>query len=255
MKIRIYSDLHLEFDRDTSIFREGGDEDLVVLAGDIDVGTAGVKWAKETFPHVPVVYVLGNHEYYGYTFETLVDECKAAARGSNVHVLECDALDVLGIRVLGCTLWTDFNLYGAEKAAEAKVWARQNLADFWHIRFADRRAMTTQQSVALFEKSSLWIDRQIAAADRPVLVVTHYAPTDATASPIYCGSISNASFHSAADYLIRSPVRMWIHGHTHCNADAPVNGIRVTSNQWGYPSEDSLGFRKNGIFLFGDVNG
>lgn len=63
MKIRIYSDLHLEFDRYSPNFEQRGDESLVVLAGDVDVGVGGVRWAIERFPYVPVVYVLGNHEY------------------------------------------------------------------------------------------------------------------------------------------------------------------------------------------------
>lgn len=252
MKIRIYSDLHLEFGTSSSMFNERGSESLVVLAGDIDTGTAGVRWAKKTFPHAPVVYVLGNHEYYGYTFETLVDECKEAARGSNVHVLERDALDILGIRILGCTLWTDFDLLGVERAAEAQEWARESLADYWHIRLADGMPITPQRTYGRFLRSAEWLSQQIKAADRPVLVVTHHAPTAATVAPLYEGKISNAAFHSNVDRLIRPPVRMWVHGHTHWNADAPVNGVRVATNQWGYPDEDSLGFRHNGLFEFDD---
>ena len=57
MKIRQLSDLHLE----TGPFTwEDQGEDVVVLAGDIGVGVAGIEWAKTITK--PVVYVAGNHE-------------------------------------------------------------------------------------------------------------------------------------------------------------------------------------------------
>lgn len=46
MKIAYYSDLHLEFKR-LDIINE--DADVVILAGDIHIGEAGVVWAAETF--------------------------------------------------------------------------------------------------------------------------------------------------------------------------------------------------------------
>ena len=66
--------------------------------------------------------------------------------------------------------------------------------------------------------------------------------------------ISLGRYTSAADveHLLRPPVRMWIHGHTHYNADVMRNGVRVVTNQWGYPSEDMTGFRRDGLFEFPD---
>lgn len=250
MKIRIYSDLHLEFGRYDRQFSERGEEELVVLAGDIDVGTEGVTWAAETFPHVPVVYVLGNHEYYRQQFESLVAECRERASGTNVHVLECDAVDIGDIRVLGCTLWTDYELLGAERKAEAQRWAHGALADFALIKHQGAQPFLPASAAQRFCKSSLWLDQQITDADRPLLVVTHHAPTAATTSPLYQGQISNASFHSNAEHLMRSPVRMWVHGHTHHNVNLQRNGVHVLSNQWGYPNEGVADFRLDGLFTF-----
>ena len=61
MKIQIYSDLHLEFAR---FDPAPSDADVVILAGDIDIKSRGVSWANDTF-QCPVIYVCGNHEYYG----------------------------------------------------------------------------------------------------------------------------------------------------------------------------------------------
>src|ERR1035437_9712065 len=107
MKIRQLSDIHLE----TGPFTyEDQGEDVVVLAGDIDVGTAGIEWAK-TIPK-PVIYVSGNHEHWGQDiYENLV-AMRLAAKGSNVHFLENDEVNLTingeTVRFLGCTLWTDY---------------------------------------------------------------------------------------------------------------------------------------------------
>lgn len=251
LKVRIYSDLHIEIGRWDAAFELQGAEDLVVLGGDIDVGTEGIRWAQKKFPHVPVVYVLGNHEYYQCDFDTHVIQCRRAAAGSNIHVLERDALDVLGIRILGCTLWTDFELLGPSHSAKAQGWADEFTADYSQIHDANGRFISPRRTIREFSQSTIWLDEQIAAADRPVLVVTHHAPTAATTSPQFAGHISNAAFHSHADWLIRPPVRWWIHGHTHFNADVEINGVRVMTNQWGYPEMEADGFRCDGLFDLG----
>lgn len=248
MKVRIYSDLHLEFGLNDALFKHRGEEQLVVLAGDIAVGSNGVCWAAETFPHVPVVYVLGNHEYYHQDFEKLVDQCREKARGTHVHILEQNSLDIDGIRVLGCTLWTDYALFGVDKRECALQWASESMADFLYIRRGNRARFTPLDALSRFDDSAKWLEDQIQAADRPLLVVTHHAPSAATISPIYDGEISNASFHSNADHLLRQPVRLWVHGHTHHNADLHKNGVRLVTNQWGYPNESVPTFRRDGLF-------
>ena len=109
MKIQLLSDLHIEFQ---SYEYPDCDSDVVVLAGDIHTKGQGVKWAIENILDKPVIYVLGNHEYYGKTYPKLVAEVKELARGTNVHILERDVVTINGVNFLGCTLWTDFELFG-----------------------------------------------------------------------------------------------------------------------------------------------
>ena len=66
MKLQIYSDLHLGFARFDPAPSEA---DVVILAGDIDIKSRGVKWASEVF-QCPVIYVCGNHAV-SYTHLTL----------------------------------------------------------------------------------------------------------------------------------------------------------------------------------------
>lgn len=114
MKIRQLSDLHLE----TGPFTwEDQGEDVVVLAGDIGVGVAGIEWAKTITK--PVVYVAGNHENWDGDIYENIKAMRLAAKGSNVHFLENDEVNLTvngeTARILGCTLWTDFGEAHCEK--------------------------------------------------------------------------------------------------------------------------------------------
>lgn len=107
MKIRLLSDLHLETGPFT--YQDCG-EDVVVLAGDIGNGVAGIEWAK-TIPK-PVVYVSGNHEHWTFDIYENLDAMRSAAKGSNVRFLENNEVFITingeTVRFVGATLWTDF---------------------------------------------------------------------------------------------------------------------------------------------------
>jgi predicted phosphodiesterase len=83
MKIRLLSDLHLEFQ---DWVPPKSDADVIVLAGDIHPGVRGVEWARRSFPMSPVVYVPGNHEFYGEDVQDLSG--KLFAQGRRLGVME-----------------------------------------------------------------------------------------------------------------------------------------------------------------------
>jgi predicted phosphodiesterase len=102
LRIQYVSDLHGRFkwvQRDPLA-------DVLVVAGDLGDGdpdlTPLFKWP------VPVVYVLGNHEFYGEDVHLLVADLRRRTEGTNVHFLEQDVWTHRGVRFLGCTGWTDF---------------------------------------------------------------------------------------------------------------------------------------------------
>lgn len=241
MRIRYMSDLHLEFgDVPKSLPSIG--EDLVVLAGDIHVGVRGVEWANAVFADRPVVYVLGNHEFYDHGWDTHVDRCKAAA-APNVHVLENDTVEIGGLAVLGCTLWTDFALLGSDTVAESMAEAQESMSDYLAIR---RNENTYSRIFAVDvlkrHKASLaWLQKMLLRQTQPALVVTHHSPTPANLHPQF-NDISNSWFNSALDRLLDNQrVAAWICGHNHHNAQV-MAGVRerkvpVCSNQRGYPGE------------------
>ena len=119
MKVRILSDLHLEF---AVLLPPSIDADVVVLAGDIGVGLDGLAWARNSFPGVPVIYVPGNHEYYGHDIELRSDLRRQSNDG--LYVLDDEAIELQGVRFVGSTLWTDFALNGTADQSIAMMKAR-----------------------------------------------------------------------------------------------------------------------------------
>ena len=84
------------------------------------------------FPSCPVIYVPGNHEYYGNVIPKLTVELKRVCQNTNVVVLDNDTAEIGGVVFLGTTLWTDFNLFGDAEAAEPD--AAQGISDDLTIR-------------------------------------------------------------------------------------------------------------------------
>lgn len=241
MLLRIYSDLHLEFGVDPPDIPAMEKDEIVVLAGDISTGTTGIQWAQRHFSDRQVIYVVGNHEYYGRQFAELLGSARKAARGSNVALLENASLDVGGYRFLGCTLWTDFMIHGEDRQEDCARLASRQMGDYMLIR-SRRRSLDPKETIAACQCSKEWLNQEISASDKPLIVVTHHAPTLATVNPRYRASPIAAAFHNAFDDLFRRPVHLWIHGHTHYNIACVVNGIPVISNQGGYPHERLRGF-------------
>jgi Icc-related predicted phosphoesterase len=239
MRIRVFSDLHLEF---ADFVPPPVEADLVVLAGDIHVGTKGIEWAETAFPDQPVVYVPGNHEYYDHAIPRLTTELRRRARRSNVRILERGESRVAGVTILGCTLWTSLELNGSSAAgAEAAV---ELMSDFSHIHAsAKERLLHPLDTVEFHEASLIWLRRAAARAEGPVVVVTHHAPSSRSLRPGSDGTPEGAAYASPLEAMVSdlSPA-LWIHGHIHKKSDYRLGGTRVLCNPRGYPDEPCDGF-------------
>ena len=235
MRIRIYSDLHLEF----SPFEAPSTPcDVVVLAGDICVNRRGLAWALEAFPDVPVIYVPGNHEYYGRAIPKLTEELREEAQGTNVHVLDCESVSIGGVRFLGCTFWTDMALDGDPKLVSPH--AEQRMTDFKQVRVSPsfRRLQATDYRL-FHSRAYSWLTNELLAErPGPTVVVTHHAPSRASLPEKYQGSPLSACYASRCDDLLnRCGPDLWIHGHVHASSDYRVGPTRVVCNPRGYDDE------------------
>lgn len=238
MNVQILSDLHFEFHRDAGAsFVAGLDPtgtDVLVLAGDIAVGD-GIGQALDLFaaryPDASIVYVHGNHEYYGTTREHAAEVTRAAcARNENVHWLEQSVVETRGARIVGATLWfpRDPEVYPM----------RGFLNDFHQIRgFETWNEQVNAESVQFLE-------REIRPGD---IVVTHHLPAKACVDDKFKDEPFNAFFLCDVEPILRAKrPQLWIHGHTHESVDVTLGETRIVCNPFGYvPRELNPRFRED----------
>ena len=245
MKLNILSVLHLGLG---ALEIPRNDADAVILAGDIAHAAEAVSWASGFSK--PVIYVPGNHEFYGGSIAGVADELKQRCAGTNIRVLDNDQVVIDGVRFLGTTLWTDFMLFGdGEQRAEAVRQALGFMRDFSRIRAGDaaQGLFTPADSAALFALQSAWLEHSLAQAHAgPTVVVTHHAPSRRSIHPRFADSLLNACFVSDAEHLIDGGrARLWVHGHTHDSFDYALNGARIVCNPRGYAKD---GANENPLF-------
>lgn len=232
MKIQIYSDLHLGFAR---FEPASNDADVVILAGDIDIKSRGVVWANDTF-QCQVIYVCGNHEYYGGHIDHTLQKMRDAA-APHVHVLENEALILNQTRFLVTTAWTDYSSTGDVVAAKRVAWECMN--DFAVIRAdVNFRRLRPDDLIAKSQAAYTWLTEEL---NKPfagkTVVVTHHAPALEHVSEDFPAHLIAAYANNWPELLEKAD--LWIYGHTHIAADFVKGGCRVVSNPRGYPSEDT----------------
>lgn len=251
MLIQLASDLHLEhlensFPAAQTISPAQGAEALV-LAGDIGRGTNALELFRD-WP-VPVLYVAGNHEAYGSTWNGTLAELREASRETSVRFLERDTTEVGGVRFLGCTLWTDYSLQLNRTRSQLMENAERRIADHRQIRGEVGGYFTAADALREHELSRAWLGSKLAQPfDGKTVVVTHHGPHPLSVHPRYLGDPLNAAFVSDLSELLQGP-DLWLHGHVHDSFDYNVNGCRVVANPRGYPrNASSCGREKDLLF-------
>jgi hypothetical protein len=251
MRLCIMSDLHLEYEWRGRFALEHsmgdgnpispsldslGPVDLVVLAGDIDEGWAGIDYAMRVARRLAcqVVYIPGNHEYYGYYLPSFRQTFRSRADADDVIVLDDRSIDIGGWTMLGSTLWTDYRLYG--DAAHAMAAAEQGVEDHRFIHCDDGQMLTPQHAATLFDASRAWLGGKLLESDPDrTIVITHHAPLPDSIAPQFRGGALSPAFASDLSELIAgSQPALWVHGHTHHDIDIMVGRTRVVSRQRGY---------------------
>jgi len=245
MKLRVMSDLHLNFG--SFEVPEGPDdtETVLVLAGDVCEVAHGKTQYKEFFKDVTerfkmVFYVFGNHEYYDTSYLRAYDQfMRECGDLDRLKVLDMDTVDLDGVRFVGATLWTDMNHANPLTMGDAKAF----MNDYNLVRMGDhanpykRRLMPTD-TVKDHMVMKNWVFEQTIQARldgmKPV-VVTHHHPSfesvperfkmDAL-NPCYCSDLVDEVFENGPD--------LWCCGHIHDHTDYMINKTRVVCNPRGY---------------------
>ena len=245
MRIQVLSDIHLEFGlRSFTVY----DSDLLVCAGDIHTGINGFKWISEQARDFPIIYVIGNHEYYRQTYPKLLTKLRECAKGTNVHLLENNSISLNGICFHGSTLWTDFDLLGDPQAAGFEC--QQKMNDYRLIRrLPTYSRLRWQDSLELHKRSLRWLENSLnnSQASKNV-VISHHAPSMKSVPKEYQDVLVSAAYASNLDdFILRLEPDLWIHGHIHHSCDYYIGKSRIICNPAGYPGEGESGFKEDMI--------
>lgn len=242
MKIQIASDLHLDlarrfFPKETLI--EDAGADVLVLAGDIHSGADGLEVFARQFPRTEIVYVAGNHEFYHDDISAVLDVQRDVAKELGIHFLENHGAVIGGVRFLGCTLWTDYELKIVSENCheysfdEKMMRCNRYLADHMLVALNGQKFRPTD-ALQIHKASRAWLEEELSKPfDGPTVVVTHHAPHFNSTPERYRTHPASAGFASDLTPLL-SKASVWIHGHTHDSMDYTIEGCRVIANPAGY---------------------
>jgi Icc-related predicted phosphoesterase len=237
LRLWILSDLHLELTRGWDLPSGGArpDFDVLVVAGDLITRMErGVAWlqARVADRH-QVVFVPGNHEFYGTDIDRTVEKARAAAAGSNIHILQNDTVMIDGITFVGATLWTDFDLFGdAEYAMTA---AAESMNDYRKIRLRNYELrLRPKDTLKRHIESRDFIARELRKPGRHV-VVTHHGPHPVGIRRGFERDIISAAYASdLTDLIVSGAPDVWVYGHSHESRQDFVGSTRLVTNAKGY---------------------
>jgi hypothetical protein len=201
-----------------------------------------------------VVWVWGNHEYYGGWYEGidihlienlsqgLVQECDAGRLTiANQQVMVKDHGSVV---LIATTLWTDYK----KGMPTAEVTAQWSMQDYKFIRQQQGGGkkvvpvtfkMEHQRSLGYVEAHLRWAKEESKRA----VVVTHHLPTLQAVNKVFRregdADLLNYAYASDLDHILESEYAPthWFCGHTHTPFNQKVGNTQVVINPAGYPGE------------------
>lgn len=253
MKLKLASDLHLEFHKQSQI-PDLGSGDVLILAGDI----ISAKYLKkdgenkkkafdffqkcsENFKHI--IYIEGNHSFYGCRLETTFSFVKDILPSNFIH-LENDSIKIENYWFVGSVLWTDFD----NENPFAMLSASRLMNDYHQIKYGPVYRKLNVDDVLKHHKETMsYFDATLdQLKDEKVIMVTHHTPTSRSTHPRFRGDSGNCYFNNNLDEWImnRPQIKYWFCGHTHWKHSYNIENCEVICNPLGYPGENT-GFDSN----------
>jgi predicted phosphodiesterase len=216
-------------------------EDVLVLAGDIASGSTNTIDVIRHFKNLgfpEIVYVPGNHEYYGGDFDDfntkMANKC---AQIEGVHFLNPGTVTIKGVKFVGATLWTNFDANPFSQSA-----AKRGINDFRVIKGFD----VNRCAQTYYQHSDYIKDQYEHRGDSKVVVVTHFLPARECIAPRWRGAnlLNDYFANNLGEYISTMSDATWLFGHTHDATDIVLGDTRVVANPHGYYNamNDGVGF-------------
>jgi Icc-related predicted phosphoesterase len=246
MRLQIVSDLHIDYPASRGIPPLAPNVDMVIVAGDTCSGLVqSIEALRHAYPSpTAIVMVAGNHELWSrrLAFEEHFEEGHAAADLHDVHLMENDVEIVKGVRLLGCTLWTDYELFGESLRETAMRTAADTMLDHRHIKWSREpwARFRPVEARILHRQSRSFLEKELQKPHAgPTVCICHHAMTLDAVAPAQQRSITTAAYASEMLPLIdRFQPDLVITGHTHHSIDFRRGKARLVSNPAGYAGEN-----------------
>lgn len=242
LDIRLVSDLHMEH-CDFFVPPMVGDEGTVLLLpGDIissyflesEMAIRFFKGVSKQF--LEVIYVPGNHEYYGcdlLTTDAKITSFLKEHALDNVHFLNPSVFEKGDVVFLGAALWTDFNRNSAQDMKKAQ----ESINDYKSIRINGERLIEPKDVFEIhqehLQKLKAWIIHY-KGLGKKVVVLSHHAPSEMSQHYKYSGMENNSTYFSDLNAMIvELEPDVWVHGHCHHSLDYVLGKTAVFCNPRG----------------------
>lgn len=232
MRIQYVSDIHLEFVSKLPIIMPKAD--VLCLLGDIGYPYSKIykQFLVEMSKMFKKVFLIsGNHEYYNLgankgksinEIDEYIEYIIRANKLTNITYLNDSYEDYQGYRFIGTVLWS--NITKPEYL----------INDFEQI---------IDMSVCLYNElhkiSKETIEEAMQDTTLPVVILTHHMPSYELVDDKFKNDKLNQCFASDCSEFFKSPVKLWLYGHTHKPKVAIINGIKFGCNPRGYPDENN----------------
>jgi hypothetical protein len=244
MKVKVVSDLHLEACEYGHGVPDLGEGEVLILGGDIlcarhfktngnlhKVYNDFLQKCVDNFDEV--LYVLGNHCFYGYNYEGTWNVLKENLP-EGIHLLENDFIKIGQWNFLGCTLWSNFRNENPLEMMESQRF----MNDYKTIRIGSNyRKLRPEDTLEFHKKSKQFLlDTLPMFVNQKVWVLTHHAPSYQSIHPKYKMETTNGSYASDLDDLILShpQIKYFSHGHTHTSFRYHIGECEIICNPRGY---------------------
>lgn len=271
-KFRLISDLHLEFLVDefhkTKIYTTGTaiksvseralelipvmddeKEQTLILAGDIcnarDVMQLSDFFSALNDRFKSVIYIVGNHEYYFHNYQKTVEYIKCVLEQfDNITVLNNQVVELDDCLIVAGTMWTNFD----NENPMSMEYARGAMSDYRLVNNGSR-LLSPYDTVDEFKQFMSVFDNLHKYPDKPLVVVTHHAPSYKSVTSQFVGSPLNPAFVNNLDnFISQMNIKYWFHGHVHSKCDYMIDNTRVIANPRGYGSFSNEATNENPEF-------
>ena len=244
MKVKLVSDLHLELCEDGNGVPDLGEGEVLILGGDILCARhlkkdGKLKKVYEDFLQKcsdnfkAVFYICGNHEYYGYNYESTKEVLKECLP-PKVCFIDNTPIFYDDWAFFGTTLWTDFNKNNPMDMLEAS----RCMNDYHTIRIGSNYRKLRPEDTYGFHLESMKALTDFVECNpkENIWVFTHHGPSYQSVHMKYRSEPLNSAFVTDLDeFILAHPqIKVFSHGHTHCSFDYKIGECRIICNPRGY---------------------